>query len=88
MYRADGLIYRHFPGQYRCNRVSAHRVRILQIASLRVARENANLSELPETYHSLSMAQDVHPHARETFDPQTIKAAALLTNSFNKDSIR
>ncbi len=59
-----------------------------KLQAVRVAKENANLSELPETYRSLSRAQDVHPNARETFDPQTVKAAALLTNSFNKDIIR
>ena len=59
-----------------------------KLQTVRVARENANLSELPEMYRSLSMAQDVHPHARETFDPQTVKTAALLTNSFNKGIIR
>ena len=58
------------------------------LQTVRVAKEGANLSELPEMYRSLWMVQDVQSYAKESFDPQKVKAASLMTNSFNKDIIR
>ena len=46
------------------------------LQAVRVAKENAKLSELPKMYHSAFMAQNVHTHTQETFDTQKVKMAS------------
>ena len=58
------------------------------LQAVRVPKENVKLSELPRMYDSLFTSEDVHSYARETFDPQRVKMAAMMTNSFNKGIIR
>jgi len=58
------------------------------LQAVRIPKGHTKLSELPDLYRSAFMDQDVRTHALETFDPQSVRSAAMLTNSFNKDIIR